>query len=177
MTETELKVIAALASIGLSSKPNDRIEQPGRDRDAQHVVDEGEEQVLPDVAHRRPAQAAGADQPAQIAVDQRDAGALHRHVGAGAHRDADVGLRQRRRVVDAVAGHRDATPLALQALHDRRLLLRQHLGFDGVDAELARHGLGGRAAVAGQHHDAQPFGVQSANRLAGRRLDRDRRRR
>ena len=41
-------------------------------------------------------------------------GALHRDVGAGAHRDADVGLRQRRRVVDAVARHRDELALALQ---------------------------------------------------------------
>ena len=102
-------------------------------------------------------------------MHQRDAGALHRDVGAGAHRDADVGLRQRRRVVDAVAGHRDACALRLQALDDRRLLLGQHLGLDLVDADGARDGLGGGAVVAGQHHDPQPFGVQRADRLARRR--------
>ena len=42
---------------------------------------------------------------------QRDAGAFHRDVGAGAHGDADVGCGQRRRVVDAVAGHRDDAAL------------------------------------------------------------------
>ena len=51
---------------------------------------------------------------AQVALHQRDARALHRDVGAGAHRDADVRLRQRRRVVDAVAGHRDDAPCRLQ---------------------------------------------------------------
>ena len=34
-----------------------------------------------------------ADDAAQVALDQRHAGALHRHVGAGAHGDADVRLR------------------------------------------------------------------------------------
>ena len=115
--------------------------------------------------------------PAQVALHQRDAGALHRHVGAGAHRDADVGLRQRRRVVDAVAGHGDHAALGLQALDDRRLLLGQHLGLDLVDAHGARDGLGGRAAVAGQHHDAQPLVVQRRDRLRRRRLDADRPRR
>ena len=52
------------------------------------------------------AEPARADDAAQIALDERDAGALHRDVGARAHGDADVGLRERRRVVDAVAGHR-----------------------------------------------------------------------
>ena len=46
--------------------------------------------------------------PRKIAFDERHVRALHRDVGAGSHRDADVGLRERRRVVDAVAGHRDA---------------------------------------------------------------------
>ena len=85
---------------------------------------------------------ARADDAAQVALDQRDAGALHRDVRAGAHRDADVGLRQRGRVVDAVAGHRDDAPLRLQRSARRRLLLRQHLRFDLVDAELPGHRLG-----------------------------------
>ena len=38
------------------------------------------------------AEAPRADDAAQVALDERDAGALHRDVGAGAHRDADVGL-------------------------------------------------------------------------------------
>ena len=82
------------------------------------------------------AQTPRAHDAAQIALDQRHVGALHRHVGAGAHGDADVGLRQRRRVVDAVAGHGHDAPFLLQALHRLGLLLRQHLGDHLVDAEL-----------------------------------------
>ena len=52
------------------------------------------------------AERARAHDAAQVALHQRDAGALDRDVGAGAHGDADVGLRERGRVVDAVAGHR-----------------------------------------------------------------------
>ena len=52
--------------------------------------------------------------PRQVALEQGDAGALHRDVGAGAHGDADVGRGERRRVVDAVAGHRDHPARALQ---------------------------------------------------------------
>jgi hypothetical protein len=61
-----------------------------------------------------PAEARAPARCPQVALDQRHAGALHRHVGAGAHRDADVRLRERRGVVDAVAGHRDDAPLGLE---------------------------------------------------------------
>ena len=54
--------------------------------------------------------------PREVALHQRDAGALHRDVGAGAHGDADVGLRERRRVVDAVARHRHDPALACEPL-------------------------------------------------------------
>ena len=48
---------------------------------------------------------------AQIALHERDGrGLSHRDVGARAHRDPDVGPRERRRVVHAVAGHRDDLP-------------------------------------------------------------------
>ena len=80
---------------------------------------------------------ARAHDAAQVALDERDAGALHRDVGAGAHRDADVRLRQRRRVVDAVARHRDEPPFALQALHDLAFCLGQNFGIDFVDVRAA----------------------------------------
>ena len=51
-------------------------------------------------------------------------GRLARDVGADpAHRDADVGALQRRRIVDAVAGHRDELAARLQRLDDPDLLL------------------------------------------------------
>jgi hypothetical protein len=67
---------------------------------------------------------------AEIALQQRDAGAFHRHIGAGAHGDADIGGGQRRGVVDAVAGHGDDPAGLLQLCDHGALLIRQHLGLD-----------------------------------------------
>ena len=95
---------------------------------------------------RRAAQPPGAHDAAQVAFDERDAGALHRDVGAGAHGDADIGRGQRGRIVDAVAGHRHAAALAAcSALDLRLLLLGQDFRHHFVDAELAERRL--RACV------------------------------
>ena len=70
----------------------------------------------------------------------------------------DICLRQRGRVVDAIAGHGDDVAFATcSRLTTSRFLIGQHFGMDFVDAQLARHGFGGGAAVAGEHHDAQTF--------------------
>ena len=95
--------------------------------------------------------------PVRSPFEQRDAGALDRDVRAGAHRDADIGGRERGRVVDAVARHRDHAALAPQLLDHGALLIRQHLGLDLGDAELARDRLRRGAIVAGQHDDADAF--------------------
>ena len=57
-----------------------------------------------------------------------------------AHRDAEVGERQRGRVVDAVADHdhRAQRRVVAQPADDLELLLGGLLGVDAVDAELAR---------------------------------------
>src|SRR3546814_467143 len=96
-----------------------RIEDASRDRHACAVVDEREEQVLADVAHGGVGQAAGAHDAVEIAFDQRDPGAFDGDVRAGSHCDADIGLCQRRRVVDAVARHRDLTAARLKLRDDR----------------------------------------------------------
>ena len=101
----------------------ERVQHAGRQRNAERVVDEGEAEVLLHVAHgllREPPRPRDA---AQVALDQRDLRAVHRDVGARAHRDADIGLGQRRRIVDAVAGHRDdACPSRCSLLDERELV-------------------------------------------------------
>src|SRR6266403_2074674 len=67
------------------------IEDACGDGDADDVVEEREEKVLLDVADRRAAQLASANDAAQVALHQRDAGAFDGNVGAGAHGDSDVG--------------------------------------------------------------------------------------
>ena len=70
------------------------------------------------------AESARAHDADEVAFDQRDAGALDGDVGAGAHGDADVGRGQRRRVVDAVAGHGDDAAGAPAAFRSPRLFAR-----------------------------------------------------
>ena len=67
ITDTELNVIAALAMIGLSSRPKKRIEYSSGDRHSHDVVYKGEEQILADVAHGGAAQRSRACDSAKIA--------------------------------------------------------------------------------------------------------------
>jgi len=100
------------------------------------------------------------------------AGALDRHVGAGAHGDTDVGLRQCRCIVDAVAGHCHLAALGLQLLDDARLVRRQHVGADFVDTQASGDRTRGAFVVAGGHDDGQSLGVQRLERFEGGFLDR-----
>ena len=79
------------------------------------------------------------------------AGFLRRH-GAGVHRDADIGLGQRRRVVGAVAGHRDELAARLLALDQLQLVLRRRLGEEVVDAGFGGNRGRRQRVVAGDHH-------------------------
>src|SRR3546814_18263355 len=95
---------------------------------------------------------------------QCDLGTGHRHVGAGAHGDADVGTGESGRIVDAVAGHRHRAALGLESLHQRDLVGRAYFAMDLVDAELTRHRIGGAQTINGGHHDAQTGGMPSRDR-------------
>ena len=108
--------------------------------------------------------------PVRSPFKQRDAGAFHRDVGAGSHGDADFGGGERRRVVDAVAGHRDDPSGLLQFCDHRALLIGQHFRLDVGDAEAARDGVRRGPVVAGQHDDLDAFGRQRLQRVRRRRL-------
>src|SRR3546814_1994365 len=99
-----------------------------------------EEEVLPDIAHRGARQPPCPHDPAEIALDQGEAGALDRDIGAGAHGDPDIGLSERRRIVHAIPGHRHFASFGLQLSTDPRLVLGQHIGAYLVDAEAAGNG-------------------------------------
>ena len=73
--------------------------------------------------------------------------------------------RERGRVVDAVAGHRDDLALGLQASHHLGLARRKHVCLDPVDPDRAGDGLRGDPVVAGQHHDLEALGAQRADRF------------
>ena len=78
-------------------------------------------------------------------------------------------LRQRRRVVDAVARHRDDAPCGLQPLHLAAFCVGQHLGDHLVDGRASRATAArGGPAVAGDHDDAHA--VARAARAAPSRV-------
>ena len=87
-----------------------------------------------DVAHRvadvvvdAPPQPHGVDDRAEVVLEQHEMRGLARDVGAAAaHGDADVRGLERRRVVHAVAGHRDHFAGRAVRLHQAQLLLRTH---------------------------------------------------
>ena len=59
----------------------------------------------------------------EVIVGEHHVGGLFRDIGAGdAHRDPDIGGLERRRIVDAVAGHRHDLAAALEALDDPQLV-------------------------------------------------------
>ena len=79
---------------------------------------------LPDIVVDRAAFAHGGDDRGEIVVGQHQLGGLLGGLGAlAAHRHADIGALQRRRIVDAVAGHRRHRAIRLQRLHQAQLVL------------------------------------------------------
>ena len=78
----------------------------------------------------------------------------------------DVGLGERRRVVDPVADHGHEPALGLQPLDLGRLLLRKHFGQHALDAGLAGDGLRGDPRVAGQHDHLEPERAERGHRRA-----------
>src|SRR5437660_4172315 len=114
-------------------------EHPRRNRHAESVVDERQEQILADIAHRGARKPPRANDTAQVAFDERDPRALDRHVRPGAHCDADVGLGERGRVVHAVARHRHGVTLLAQRFHDGAFLLGEYVRVNFLDPEPPGH--------------------------------------
>ncbi len=90
---------------------------------------------------------------------------------AGVHRDADIGLRQRGRVVGAVAGHRDELPGGLFALDQRHLVFGRRLRQEVVDACLVRDRGRRERIVAGDHDGLDAHRAQRVEPLAHPALD------
>ena len=162
--------MAALAQIGLIRMPKNGNSTPAATGTRQ-VVDEGEEQVLPDVpivarlsrraramARRSPltsvtpALSIATSVPVPIAMP----------TWAWARAGASL------MPSPAIATTR---PSAWRFLIVS-LFCWQHLGDHFIDAQLPRHGLGRAPAVAGQHDDPQSVLVEQANGFRGRVLDR-----
>ena len=102
-------------------------------------------------------------EPGHVLGEEGHVGSLQRHLGAcGAHCDADIGTRQRRRVIDPVPdkGH----PAAFGHAADQAdLVAGQQFGVDllGVEAEFPADPERDGVAVAGHHRPfAHPAGEE-----------------
>ena len=126
-----------------------RIENTNGDRDTRGVVDEREEQILPDIAHGRLRKPACPDDAAEISLQQGDAGALHGNIGASAHRDSDFRCGEGGGIVDAVSGHGDDAACLMQLQDDGALLIRKDLRLNIGDPELPCDGVGCGPVVSG----------------------------
>ena len=103
-----------------------------------------------------------------VVLHERHVRRLDRGVGAGdAHRDPDVGLRQRGRVVDPVADHGDDVALALQLGDRADLVCREHLGLE-VEPEPSGDRSGDLTPIARQQEQSSNARARrSASSAAG----------
>jgi hypothetical protein len=87
------------------------------------------------------------------ATQERDVGGRDGDVRAARDGDTDVCSRERGRVVDSVADHRDDTTACAFFADDARLVLGSRLREHARDADTLRDSFRGALAVAGDHHD------------------------
>ena len=84
----------------------------------------------------------------QTISHQHDIRGFHRHIGASrAHRDAEVGNRERGRVVHPVADHHHGAFL-FQLADDVKFVLGEEFGVDLIDRGFLGDGFGDEALVA-----------------------------
>ena len=94
-----------------------------------------------------------------------------RSLRAGLLGDADICVRQGRRVIGAIAAHGDQLALGLFFSDELQLGLRRRLGQEVVDPGFGGDGGGGQCIVAGDHHGADAHAAQFLEALADAALD------
>ena len=111
------------------------------------------------------------DELGRIGIEVDHVAGLARRLRAGVHGDADVGLRQRRRIVGAVAAHRDELAFRLLVANEAQLFFRRRLGEEIVDAGLRRDGRRSHRVVARDHDGADAHAAKLGKALADAALD------
>jgi len=90
---------------------------------------------------------------------------------AGVHGDADIGLRERGRVIGAVTAHGDQLALGLLVADELQLVLGRRLGEEIVDAGFGRDRGRRHRIVAGDHDGANAHAAKLVEALADTALD------
>ena len=86
-------------------------------RDADNVVDERPEEILPNHVNRLLAQFYGFRKCQEVVAHQRNLRHIHRHIRSLSYCHAHIGKGQRLGVVDSVAYHRYLLAFVLNACH------------------------------------------------------------
>ena len=141
-------------------------EQAGGQGNADHVVEEGPEQVLVDVGNGAPAQPDSSGHIGQAAVHQDDISGINGHVGTGANSDTNVSPGQGRGVVDAVPYHGYGAKLLELADHGF-LAFRQDAGHYLVHPGLTANGFGSAFVIPGQHDHGNAHVLQFLDGFGG----------
>ncbi len=95
---------------------------------------------------------------------QRNRRGFNRHIAAAAHRDTDVRLRQRGRIVDTIADHRNLTTLALQTFNRIGFAIRQNARNDFVNTRFFGNRVSRRWVIPGEHYQTVSGVVQAFKR-------------
>ena len=130
------------------------------ERNGGDIVEESPEQVLLDGSERQPRQPQGFDNLERAALNENDVAGLDSDVGPGPDSDAEIGLRESRRIIDAITDKGDALAFLLKTLNVLRLVLRENLGEGVLDVEFSRDSLRGLSVVSSDHDGNDAFGPQ-----------------
>ena len=133
-----------------------RDEAEGGEAHGDQAEPDAGEDALPGDGERPPSDPHGVGDPADpVDEDDRVRGLRSDGRARGSHGDSDIGERERRSVVDAVADHDDRAQagVLLDGANELQLLLGGLLGVDPVDADLASDLVGDASAIARRHGD------------------------
>ena len=87
-------------------------------------------------------EADGCGNQAQVVVEEKDVPSFAGQVGSGRESEADIRLRERGGIIDAVACHTDFLALRLQVTDGGELVRRQEIGANVVNVSFVRDGSG-----------------------------------
>ncbi len=149
----------------------EKVGQAGRQGDADDVVDECPEEILPNHVHRAATQIHCFRQCAEVIGQESDLRHVHGHVRSMPYGDAYVGKGEGLCVVDAVANHCHGPALALQLAHEVFLVLWQCATMVVGDARFRGPVLCCLILVAAHHIDLDALLVEQFHRFTGVRLE------
>src|SRR5262249_11328581 len=104
---------------------------------------------------------------AGIAADQHDIGRLNRDFGSGANGNAEVGLDQRRCIINTIADHRNGHAARLHLADFLKFLVRQDFSEVIVDAKSSGDRLGNCRGVARNHQTADSHSFEACDGIEG----------